>query len=93
MGRKIVHIPRCLVISIFAVLGSTELFAERAQPVTVGCQEMAAVKGTVLDSNGAVIITPRPSITFEGKQGVKSAATKVNGRYFHNFLTGRCPPP
>ncbi|MGH9957318.1 MAG: carboxypeptidase-like regulatory domain-containing protein, partial [Pyrinomonadaceae bacterium] len=42
---------------------------------------MATVKGTVMDSNGAVIVTPKPSIVFERNEQISKVVANENGDY------------
>lgn len=42
---------------------------------------MGKVKGTVMDANGAVVVTPRPSIIFKGKNGVRTVVATDSGDY------------
>jgi len=49
---------------------------------------MARIKGTVMDPNGAVIVTPRPSLIFEGKNGARTAMANDSGDYEINLAAG-----
>lgn len=42
---------------------------------------MGTVKGSVMDTNGAVIVTPKPSIIFEGNSNMKRVAVNDRGDY------------
>jgi len=80
MRSKIVHLRRLVVIFI-VVLGASTLFAQEPKLGFPAIQSMGKVKGTVMDTNGAVISTPRPSIIFEGSNDVKTVAANDRGDY------------
>ncbi len=42
---------------------------------------MATVKGTVMDSNGAVIVSPKPTIIFKRNEETTRADVNENGDY------------
>lgn len=44
-------------------------------------QSMATVKGTVMDSNGAVIVSPKPTIIFKRNEETTRADVNENGDY------------
>jgi Carboxypeptidase regulatory-like domain len=87
MRSKIVHLPRLLVIFIM-VLGARTLLAQEPKLGFPAIQSMGRVKGTVMDANGAVISTPRPSIIFEGRNEVKTVAANERGDYEITLTAG-----
>jgi hypothetical protein len=80
MQSKIAHLRSLLVISIM-VLGASTLLLQGPQLGFARIQPMGRVKGTVMDTNGAVITIPRPSIIFEGKGELKRVAVNDSGDY------------
>lgn len=81
MRRKSVYFRRHLLSSVFVILGSSMLHEHQPQLASFIAQPMGIVKGSVMDANGAVIVTPRPSITFAGRNCIKTVAANDRGDY------------
>ncbi len=81
MRSKTADLPKHLAILIFGLLGSGTIAAQTPHPSSLKVESMGRVKGTVMDANGAVMVTPRPSIIFEGKNSVRTVTANDSGDY------------
>lgn len=67
--------------AIVLVLATSTILLTASTQRSSSDQPMGKVRGTVMDSNGAVIVIPKPTIIIEGGQTTKKVMPDENGNY------------
>lgn len=88
MESKTVELRICLAILIFVLPVRSAIMSETRQAPAAGFQSMGKVTGTVMDTSGAVIVLPKPTIILEGRNSIKRVIPNDNGDYETTVPTG-----
>lgn len=88
MESKTVELRICLAILIFVLPVRSAIMSETRQAPAAGFQPMGKVTGTVMDTSGAVIVLPKPTIILEGRNSIKRVIPNDNGDYETTVPTG-----
>lgn len=81
MGSKIVDLRGSLALFILVLLVGSAMMAQTTKQPWPGTGSMGRVTGTVMDTGGAVIVVPKPSIIFQGRNSFKRVTANDNGDY------------